>query len=117
MLTANLHLYTTKIQRDLNGTRMSAVYNLIQSSLRSKRALLTHKTVYPNVPRCLKEEDYNFSIEVEVVIRISKDDIIFSQHENKINTAFGPVARRYAHKKVDFRYTKYHQYGCMGWEE
>ena len=51
MLTANPHLPTTKIQRDLNGTRMSAVYNLIQSSLSSKRALLTYKALYPNIPR------------------------------------------------------------------
>lgn len=29
MLTANPHLPNTKIQRDMNGTRVSAVYNLI----------------------------------------------------------------------------------------
>ena len=75
MLTANPHLPTTKIQRDLNGTRMSAVYNLIQSSLRSKRAILTYKALYPNVPRFLTEEDWIFSVEVEAVLRISKDNI------------------------------------------
>ena len=62
MLTANPHLPNTKIQRDLNGTHMSAVYNLIQSSLRSKRALLTYQALYFNVPTFLKEEDWNFSV-------------------------------------------------------
>ena len=79
---------------------MSAVYNLIQSSLRSKRAILTYKALYPNIPRFLTEEDWIFSVEVEAVLRISKDNVILSQHEKKLNAAFGPVARRYAHKKL-----------------
>ena len=46
------------------------------------------------------EEDWNFSVEVEAVLQISKDNVIFSQHEKKLNAAFGPVARRYTHKKL-----------------
>ena len=34
------------------------------------------------------------------MLRISKDNVILSQHEEKLNAAFGPVARRYAHKKL-----------------
>ena len=75
MLAANPYLPTTKIQRDLNGTRMSAVYNLIQSSLRSKRALLAYKAMHPSAPRFLKEDDWNFSVEVEAVLCISKDNV------------------------------------------
>ena len=46
------------------------------------------------------EEDWNFSVEVEAVLQISKDNVIFPQHEKKLNAAFGPVARRYTHKKL-----------------
>lgn len=37
---------------------------------------------------------------MEAVLRISKDNVIFSQHDKKLNAAFGPVARRHAHKKL-----------------
>ena len=34
------------------------------------------------------------------MLRISKDNVILSQHEEKLNAAFGPVVRRYAYKKL-----------------
>ena len=75
ILVANPHLTTTQIQRDLNGTYMSAVYNIMQFSLRSKCDLLTYKEMCPCVPRFLKENYWNFAMEVEAVLCISKDNV------------------------------------------
>ena len=39
-------------------------------------------------------------MEVEAILRIRKNNILLSQNESKLNSAFGVVARRYAHKKI-----------------
>ena len=101
MLQSNPYLPSTRIQRDLNGTRISSVYNLVQYYLRAKRSLLSYRALYPNtVPELLDNDDWAFTVEVEDILKISKDNVVFSQNEIKLNASFGVVSRRYAHEKI-----------------
>ena len=101
MLQSNPHLPSTRIQRDLNGTRISSVYNLVRLSMRAKRSLLAYKDLYPNtVPELLDNDDWKFTVEVEAILRIIKDNVVLSQNESKLNADFGVFDRRYAHEKI-----------------
>lgn len=92
MLAANAHLPTTNIQRDLNSTCMSTVYNLIQCSLRSKCPLPTYKAMHPSVIG-------TFMWRWKQYFALARTMLFICYIKNKLNAAFGPLVRRYAHKK------------------
>ena len=38
--------------------------------------------------------------EIEAILKLSKDNMVISQNEEKLNAAYGPVARRFLHTKL-----------------
>ena len=80
---------------------MSSVYNLVQLSLIDKRSLLSYRYFYPNtVPDFIDNDEWKFTVEVESIFLIIRDNGFLSQNESKLNAAFGLVARRYVHEKI-----------------
>ena len=63
--------------------------------------MLAYRDLYPNkVPEFLDNDDWLFISEDEAILRISKENIVLSQNEIKLNADFGVFYRRYAHEKI-----------------
>ena len=63
--------------------------------------MLAYRALYPNtVPKFLDNDDWTLKMEVEYILRISRDNVVLSQNESKLNADFGVFDRRYAHEKI-----------------
>ena len=96
ILIQNPGLPRTTINRDLNTTRISSVYNLLRSSLRLKRSLQMYYTVY-NLQPYLSDVDWIFYGEAEAILRASKIMVTLVQTETKLIAAFAPIIRKKLH--------------------
>ena len=81
-LDANPDLPRTSVERDVTMNRMSSTCDLVLSTLRLKRALGICCTLYVNRP-FLSDSDWTFCVEVEAMLRVSKDIVTF--HRRGIN--------------------------------
>jgi len=96
ILIQNPGLPRTTINRDLNTTRISSVYNLLRSSLRLKRSLQMYYTAY-NLQPYLSDVDWIFCREAEAILRASKIMVTLVQTETKLIAAFAPIIRKNLH--------------------
>lgn len=94
----------TMIKQDLCGTRMSSFHQLVRSILKIKKSLdlyfLIRRTEsVTTVSDYLSQDDWEFALEVEVILNISKDLVTISQTESKLNAEYGPVLRNVTYEK------------------
>ena len=63
--------------------------------------MLAYRDLYPNkVPEFLDNDDWLFISEDEAILRISKENVVLSQNETKLNAGFGVFYRPYAHEVI-----------------
>ena len=96
-LKANPDLPERILKLDLNGTRVSSVYELMKSSLFLRKAL-DRFFVENDINSFLTHEDWDFCREVEGVLRLQKQLTTHSQNEKKLNSAYGPILKQRTRK-------------------
>ena len=89
-------LPTNALKRHLNSTKVSSVYNLVKSCLRSKEVIKAHCARF-DMKYFLMEEEWKSAAKIEDFLRNTSTLTRICQNEEKFNAAHVPVMRKTTH--------------------
>ena len=91
-----MHLLTNEFKRDLNETRVIAVFNLFITCLRLKKEMRMHCERF-DAPLFLNQDERKTSAEIEAFLNSASKLTAIFQNGKKINSCCRPVMRKMLH--------------------